>query len=1127
MRNMHSHYKELLGELEKCYSGIEQDIHKKYKDFIEKWKAQMDKKCRSLKTAYEEEHKLREELRTWAEINMIALQEKVKELSEDKKRSLERLDIAMAGGSKEMDAMRKSLEQEYQGKVEKIQVEKQKLIADTKVLEAKATSRSTEIARLIIELILKNVEAQVAPAAVSAVVASSGKKSAAEKSGAELAKMKEENAKLKKELQAAKKESPVPGKVVAADPSVVVEKEKLKKQLEEQEIKYQKLLGEVTSERDSFKSELNAFTASLAAPSDSDDPATHVLRSQIVLLTTELASAREKMSGLEGQASQVKALQDSLAKKNAELQVLSKTPTESKSAASEYVNEQISAKDEAIQRLTQEITELKKEVEALTTIPERPREIQSKKARAPENHEAAELRDTLERLKKHNEVIKKQAEEARALSSEEVENLKSELKEAREVIMQLEAGRGGSIIDAGASAGAAMELKQARARIAELEARDGTSEAEQKLHLATQQIEFLQSQLKDTGKPVAAFPAEELARLNEEIAQANLTIARLNSEMNSGQQTNTQELLAELTLLKSENTSLKASDKSGKIVELSEKIKSLQEELSKRPTPDEVQKLTQTIKDQEKQIKDLSSSQGQQIKELTTKIEDLKLSHSSEIKDLELKSAAASRDSKEIIAKLNSQLADLEKVRQQLDKQLQSELDGKARMSAELEQVRKVAGEAASLSKKVEELAVLVASLQEKNTVKEQELKDSLRQRKLLHNQLEDLKGKIRVFCRVRPLSKSELERGCSNITTIVDEFTITCDSKSGIKPFVYDSVFGPNSTQDEVFEDTKRVVQSSIDGYNVCVFAYGQTGSGKTYTMTGDERNPGVTPRAMDELFNVLNHLPNHYRWKVTCYMVEIYLDNLVDLFIPKDFKGTPPSLSIKKDIKGIVVIPEATVYEVRTSREIMAKFDEGNLMRHTSSTKMNDVSSRSHLVFGVMIDVTNTETNQRTVGKLSLVDLAGSERVSKTEATAERLKEGRAINKSLSALGDVISALSSNESHIPYRNNKLTMLMSDSLGGTAKTLMFVNISPASYNLEETTMSLYYAARVKLITNDPTKNVESKEMSTLKQEILSVTGERDKYRAVLEKNGFNISNLEEVPESKVEEFDDAKYDDL
>lgn len=114
-------------------------------------------------------------------------------------------------------------------------------------------------------------------------------------------------------------------------------------------------------------------------------------------------------------------------------------------------------------------------------------------------------------------------------------------------------------------------------------------------------------------------------------------------------------------------------------------------------------------------------------------------------------------------------------------------------------------------------------------------------------------------------------------------------------------------------------------------------------------------------------------------------------------------------------------------------------------------------------------------------MVDLAGSERVKKSGATADKLKEARAINKSLTALGDVISALSVGETHIPYRNNKLTMLMSDSMGGNAKTLMFVNCSPASYNKDETVMSLTYAARVKLITNEPVKNVETREMTKLK----------------------------------------------
>jgi kinesin family member C2/C3 len=163
------------------------------------------------------------------------------------------------------------------------------------------------------------------------------------------------------------------------------------------------------------------------------------------------------------------------------------------------------------------------------------------------------------------------------------------------------------------------------------------------------------------------------------------------------------------------------------------------------------------------------------------------------------------------------------------------------------------------------------------------------------------------------------------------------------------------------------------------------------------------------------------------------------------------------------------------------------GSKNRHVAGTKMNAESSRSHLVFSVIIQCTSLQTGNTTYGKLSLVDLAGSERVGKTGATAERLKEAQSINKSLSALGDVISALSTNADWVPYRNNKLTMLMSDSLGGNAKTLMFVNISPADYNADETAISLAYASRVKLITNDAQKNSENKEITRLRKIIAAL----------------------------------------
>jgi len=178
-----------------------------------------------------------------------------------------------------------------------------------------------------------------------------------------------------------------------------------------------------------------------------------------------------------------------------------------------------------------------------------------------------------------------------------------------------------------------------------------------------------------------------------------------------------------------------------------------------------------------------------------------------------------------------------------------------------------------------------------------------------------------------------------------------------------------------------------------------------------------------------------------------------------------------------GMVHIQGAVIMECPTAKRTMEIFNAGNKVRHVGSTKMNAESSRSHLIFAVLVEVYDKQTKKTALGKFSFIDLAGSERAGKTGATADRLKEAMSINKSLSALGNVISALSTGEKFIPYRDNKLTLVMSDSLGGNAKTLMFVNISPADYNCEETLTSLVYASRVKLITNEAKQEKDSAEV--------------------------------------------------
>ncbi|OMO83366.1 hypothetical protein COLO4_22572 [Corchorus olitorius] len=314
-----------------------------------------------------------------------------------------------------------------------------------------------------------------------------------------------------------------------------------------------------------------------------------------------------------------------------------------------------------------------------------------------------------------------------------------------------------------------------------------------------------------------------------------------------------------------------------------------------------------------------------------------------------------------------------------------------------------------------------------------------------------------------------------------LDEFTVEHPWKDDkAKQHSYDRVFDDSATQDDVFGDTRYLVQSAVDGYNVCIFAYGQTGSGKTFTIYGSDSNPGLTPRAIAELFRILRQDSNKFSFSLKAYMVELYQDTLVDLLLPKNAKRL--KLDIKKDPKGMVVVENATIVPISTFEELKIIIQKGSERRHISETQMNEESSRSHLILSIIIESTNLQTQSVARGKLSFVDLAGSERVKKSGSVGDQLKEAQSINKSLSALGDVISALSSGSQHIPYRNHKLTMLMSDSLGGNAKTLMFVNVSPAESNLDETYNSLNYASRVRCIVNDPSKNISSKEVARLKK---------------------------------------------
>ena len=415
-------------------------------------------------------------------------------------------------------------------------------------------------------------------------------------------------------------------------------------------------------------------------------------------------------------------------------------------------------------------------------------------------------------------------------------------------------------------------------------------------------------------------------------------------------------------------------------------------------------------------------------------------------------------------------------------------------LQGEFEKAQTIAGRGQEIAKEKENLETEVTKLRKERSAMGHELDKESRLRKKLHNTVEDMKGKIRVFARIRPLSASELANACNNVCRYsLSGTAITLsdpeNKKRVSKTYEFDSVFNPENSQEEVFEDVNSLIQSTVDGYNVCIFAYGQTGSGKTFTMSGNKMYPGILPRAITSLFHDLKLNGNKFEYKVSLYMAEIYLDEIIDLLHKHGKKSgsgaKDKKLKVKKDAKGRVYVEGISTCSPSTAEEVMHLIEDGMKNRHVSATKMNSESSRSHLITSISIEGKNRKTKAVSVGKLMLVDLAGSESQQKTGASGNTLKEANAINTSLSALGGVIAALTSGAKFIPYRGNKLTEILQDGLGGTAKTLMFVNASPADYNMQETMGSFEFALRCKDIKNEKSAAVvETAEVRELKHRL-------------------------------------------
>jgi len=368
----------------------------------------------------------------------------------------------------------------------------------------------------------------------------------------------------------------------------------------------------------------------------------------------------------------------------------------------------------------------------------------------------------------------------------------------------------------------------------------------------------------------------------------------------------------------------------------------------------------------------------------------------------------------------------------------------------------------------------------------------------------------VRVCARFRPVNKVEKEENAHIVIKIPQNSQVNI-TRLGFeqKMFFLDYMFPPNATQANVYEYAgKPLISEIMKGYNGTIFAYGQTGSGKTHTMQGDlenDRQRGLVPRMIDAIFDEIMDSDEKLEFVIKVSYVEIYLERIRDLLDEKRV-----NLKIRESSAQGIYIEGVSQPYVGSPEEILEFIQQGANTRSTSAHRMNDVSSRSHAVFIFRLITTHKDTQSKKISKLMLVDLAGSEKTRKTQAQGKRLEEAKQINQSLSTLGKVINSLTSSNRHVPYRESKLTRLLTDSLGGNSKTCIIVTCSPCDYNVEETISTLRFGVNCKKVKNIPKINEE-----------LSIREYKDKIKKMTDREKSLLKRIA-VLESQVKALKEA-----
>ncbi|WIA08902.1 hypothetical protein OEZ85_008321 [Tetradesmus obliquus] len=550
-------------------------------------------------------------------------------------------------------------------------------------------------------------------------------------------------------------------------------------------------------------------------------------------------------------------------------------------------------------------------------------------------------------------------------------------------------------------------------------------EMEAKLEKAIQQVQQLQQTTRDRQQQQQANAEHSLQAAGKDVAQLRAKVAELQAALSSKDQALEQQAAAASNQQQLASQCEAAQQQSQ---QLQQQVQRLQED--KAGLEGQLQQASAHTWDVEAQLQAYAKEYQEACEKLAA--------HESDSQKLQWKITALQNEHQKLLRSTAEQMKQLQDAASQAQAAL-------ATIQAEADK-RIAAAEGAALAQ--------VESFKQK-------WREEFDKRRKLHNLVTELKGNIRVLARIRPMSEKEhSSSGAEAAVRVIDEETLSVAGTS-VREYEFDRVFGPMDGQAQVFDEVSGLVTSILDGYNVCIMAYGQTGSGKTYTIEGPAEDPGVNSRALAELFRAAGERSTGFSYAFSASVLEIYNEQIFDLLAGSRDSGD--KLDIKEGPQGLF-IPGLRVEAVGGAEDVVAVLQKGKQHRSTFATNMNEHSSRSHLVLTIYVKGYDTAKGTSWSSKMHLIDLAGSERVSRSGAEGERLKEAAAINKSLSALGDVVAALQQRSSHVPYRNSKLTRLLEDSLGGSSKTLLVVNCSPAAENANESKCSLDFAARARKV---------------------------------------------------------------